>query len=158
MRSRLTALAGTIGSLEKQLSGRFPAYSSLANQKPLAAKEVQSLLQPQDALVLSVPGRDQLAHLCGHHKRHDLERGADGTTAAHGKKSARFEKGLDIDAAQKSVNDGKPDLFDLAGSSAMYRLLFGSDSSLKDKRHLIIVPHRVFNSAAVQSSRHITIG
>ena len=51
-RDRLSAIAGERAKLQKALSAEFPEYSALSNPLPLTAKEMQSLLSADEAMVL----------------------------------------------------------------------------------------------------------
>jgi hypothetical protein len=51
-RDRIFAIAGERAKLQKALSAEFPEYSALSNPLPLTAKEVQSLLSADEAMVL----------------------------------------------------------------------------------------------------------
>jgi CHAT domain-containing protein len=56
-------------------------------------------------------------------------------------KISAFRHGLDVDELQKSIDAGKPELFDLDLAQELYASLLGSaDALIKDKRHLLIVP------------------
>lgn len=139
LRDQLTKLAARIDGLDREVNARFPAYASLANGRPLPAKDVQTRLKPHEALIYFHPAdatlhvftvtaadlRWQIVPV----SRQDLAQ-----------KVREFRAGLDIDAAIKSVDAGKPELFNLARAYAMYRLLFPSDDLVKDKTHLAVVP------------------
>jgi CHAT domain-containing protein/tetratricopeptide (TPR) repeat protein len=139
LRGRLANLANRIEGLDKDLSARFPAYASLASGRPLSSKQVQTLLQPNEALIYFHPA-DAALHVfmvtatdlrwqVVPVSRQDLAQ-----------KVRDFRIGLDIDAANKSIEAGKPELFSLSRASAMYQLLVPSDDILRDKTHWIVVP------------------
>lgn len=139
LRDQLSKLAARIDGLGKEVNARFPAYASLTSGKPLPAKDVQGLLKPNEALIYFHPA-DTALHVFTVTaaelrwqvvavSRQDLARNV-----------RDFRSGLDIDAAIKSVDAGKPELFSLARANAMYRLLFPSDDLVKDKTHWVVVP------------------
>ena len=52
LRSELSAISAEIAGLDAELDAKFPEYAELSNPKPLAIGEVQSLLRPNEALVV----------------------------------------------------------------------------------------------------------
>jgi CHAT domain-containing protein/Tfp pilus assembly protein PilF len=139
LRRRLAELTETIASFEKRLRSEFPAYAALASEKPLSAGDVQRLLKDKEALITFYPAETAL-HVFVVTAKEIRWTVVPIAREALTDKIKDFRNGLDIEAAQKSIAAGKPDLFDLTRAHAMYRLLFASDEGLADKDHWIIVP------------------
>ena len=58
-KERLAAIAGERDALQKVFASEFPDYAALSNPLPLTAKEIQSLLSDDEALVLFAAAGDQ---------------------------------------------------------------------------------------------------
>jgi CHAT domain-containing protein/Tfp pilus assembly protein PilF len=137
-RDRITAIAGERAKLQKTLSAEFPEYSALSNPLPLTAKEVQSLLSVDEAMVLFAIAEKESFVFALTRDGFDwkpISVGAD----ALSEKTAAFRRGLDI--ARASDASGKTGLFDLELANALYATLLSPVEALvKDKRSLLVVP------------------
>ncbi|MFO1110790.1 MAG: tetratricopeptide repeat protein [Bradyrhizobium sp.] len=136
-RDRISAIAGERARLQKALSAEFPDYAALSNPLPLTAKEVQSLLAADEAMVLfSVAEKESyvFALTRGGVEWKPIPIGTD----ALSEKIAAFRRGLDI--AKASDASGKSGLFDLALANELYATLLSPVETLvKDKRSLFVV-------------------
>ena len=131
-----TRLAANTAQLEKQ----FPDYASLTNPKPLKAEDVQPLLGPDEAMAFFLIGEEESYVFALTHDNFDWKVIPFGKAALTDKVAA-FRHGLDVDALAASSSAGKPELFDVALSHALYDTLLGPvDALLKDKKSLIVVP------------------
>ncbi|HKU08622.1 MAG TPA: tetratricopeptide repeat protein, partial [Bradyrhizobium sp.] len=137
-RERISAIAGERAKLQKALSAEFPDYSALSNPLPLSAKEVQSLLSADEAMVLFAIAEKESYVFALTRDGFDwkpIPVGAD----ALSEKIAAFRRGLDI--AKASDASGKTGLFDLALANELYATLLSPVEPLvKDKRSLLVVP------------------
>jgi tetratricopeptide (TPR) repeat protein/CHAT domain-containing protein len=140
LRRQIAATEAKLAANEARLDKEFPDYAALAKPKPLAVEDAQKLLSTEEALVFILPG-DKESYVFA------LTRDAfdwqpiplDKQVLAE--KVSAFRHGLDVDALNKSVAAGKPELFDLNLAQELYASLLGSaDALIKDKRHLLIVP------------------
>jgi CHAT domain-containing protein/Tfp pilus assembly protein PilF len=140
IRDRLAAIAQERATLQKVFATEFPNYAALSNPEPLAVKDIQGLLAADEVLV---------AYSAGSSESHVFALTRDAATwnsiplgaAALGGKVAAFRHGLDLSALQKSMETGKPQLFDLALAHELYSALLGPVEALvKDKGHLLVVP------------------
>ncbi len=140
-RSRLAAIAGERAGLQKILAAEFPDYAALSNPLPMTVREVQSLLSPEEALVLfTVVDRESyvLAMTQDRFEWRRLPLGAEAVS----QKVAAFRRGLDLRQIG-NANDpsGRAGLFDLALANELYAVLLGPVETLvKDKRGLLVVP------------------
>jgi CHAT domain-containing protein/Tfp pilus assembly protein PilF len=137
-RERLAAIAAERASLQKTFAAEFPDYSALSNPLPLKAKEIQSLLAGDEAMVLfALADKDSYA-IALTRDGFDWKRIPLGADAISQKVSA-FRRGLDI--SQASDASGKSQLFDLARANELYVALFGQvEAIVKDKRSLLVAP------------------
>ena len=137
-RDRISAIAVQRVSLQKALSAEFPDYSALSNPLPLKAREIQSLLSGDEAMVLFALAEKEsyvLALTRDSFAWKPIQIGAD----ALSDKIAMFRRGLDI--AKASDASGKSGLFDLALANDLYAtLLAPMEPLLRDKRSLLVVP------------------
>ena len=124
--------------MQKTLSAEFPDYSALSNPLPLTAKEMQSLLSADEAMVLFAVAEKESYVFAMTRDGVDwkpIPIGAD----ALSEKIAAFRRGLDI--AKASDSSGKSGLFDLALANELYATLLAPVESLvRDKRSLLVVP------------------
>lgn len=137
-KARLVAIAGERATLQKALAKEFPDYSALSNPLPMTAKEIQSLLSSDEAMViLSVTEKESFAFAITRDgfDWKPLPLGAE----ALSKKIAAFRRGLDL--ADIGEASGKSGLFDLALANELYgALLAPLEPLVKDKRSLLIAP------------------
>ena len=116
----------------------FPDYVALTEPQPLPPKEVQALLQPDEALVTVLIGerRSFVWAVTRQRAQWAMIDAGESEIAAH---VAAIRRGLDPPAAD--VKAGITPRFDLARAHALYRLLFGPVAiELAGKQHLIVVP------------------
>ena len=137
-RERLAAIAAERASLQKTFAAEFPDYSALSNPLPLKAREIQSLLAGDEAMVLFALAENESYALALTRDGFDWKRIPLGADAMSQKVSA-FRGGLDI--SQASDASGKSKLFDLALANDLYVALFGQvEAIVKDKRSLLVAP------------------
>jgi CHAT domain-containing protein/Tfp pilus assembly protein PilF len=137
-RARLAVIATEHASLQKTLSAEFPDYAALSNPLPMTAKEIQSLLSGDEAMVLFAVTVKESYVFAITRERADWKPIPAGAEAL-ARKVAAFRRGLDI--AQASDAPGKSGLFDLALAHDLYGLLLGPvEPLLKDKRSLLVAP------------------
>jgi CHAT domain-containing protein len=137
-RDRLATISVERAGLQKTLASEFPGYAALSNPLPMRAREIQALLSDNEALVLfSVSDQESYVFALTRDTFDwkPLSIGAEGLSA----KVAAFRRGLDVGKASDA--SGKSGLFDLALAHELYATLLGPvESSLKDKRSLLIAP------------------
>jgi CHAT domain-containing protein/Tfp pilus assembly protein PilF len=137
-RGRLAAIASERAGLQKTLAAEFPNYAALSNPLPLKAREIQTLLSSDEAMVLFALGDKESFVFSLTRDNFDWKKiplGADAVS----QKVAAFRRGLDI--GQASDASGKAHLFDLALANELYVTLLGPVEGLvKDKRSLLVAP------------------
>ena len=124
--------------MQKVLSAEFPNYAALSNPLPMKAKEIQSLLSDDEAMVVFAVTVKESYVIAITRESVDFKpvRGGAETLS---KQVAAFRQGLDIGKANDA--SGKSGLFDLALAHELYRTLLGPvEAQVKDKRSLLIVP------------------
>jgi CHAT domain-containing protein len=141
-RDRLAAIATERAALQKVFAAEFPNYAALSNPLPMTAKDVQSLLSEDEALILFSVSGSKDGYVFGLTRDRvdwkQIPAGAD----ALSQKVAAFRRGLDINKiANSGDTSAKSGLFDLGLANELYTTLLGSLEALtKDKKHLLIVP------------------
>ncbi|WP_027514359.1 CHAT domain-containing tetratricopeptide repeat protein [Bradyrhizobium sp. WSM1417] len=137
-RARIATIANERAGLQKTLAVEFPDYASLSNPLPLTAKDIQSLLSADEAMVLYSVVDKQSYVVAITREGVDwkaIPLGADALT----QKVTAFRKGLDVGKARDA--SGKSGLFDLALANELHVALLGPVETLtKDKRSLLVVP------------------
>lgn len=137
-RERISAIASERAKLQKTLSAEFPEYSALSNPLPLTAKEIQSLLSDDEAMVLFAVSEKESHVFALTRDGFDWKPIPIGADVLAGKIVA-FRRGLDI--AKASDASGKTGLFDLALANELYATLLAPVETLvKGKRSLLVVP------------------
>lgn len=137
-RERISAIAVERARLQKALSAEFPEYSALSNPLPLTAKEVQSLLSEDEAMVLFSVSEKKSHVFALTRDGFDWKLIPIGADSLSGKIAA-FRRGLDI--AKASDASGKAGLFDLGLANELYATLLSPIEALvKGKRSLLVVP------------------
>src|SRR5215470_7608876 len=150
LRKNLAEIDGRLAGLRARLDNEFPEFAALARPKPLKPDELRQLLGADEALVFWLVGDGSAKETDGGAKqtyvfaatREDfmwavLPFGAAELTA----KIAAFRRGLDVEELNRSVQAGKPVLFDLALAHELYGVLLGPvDDLIKAKRQLLVVP------------------
>jgi CHAT domain-containing protein/Tfp pilus assembly protein PilF len=137
-RARLAVISTERVSLQKTLAAEFPDYAALSNPLPMTAKEIQSLLSADEAMVLFAVTVKESYVVAITRERFDwkpIPRGAETLS----EKVAAFRRGLDINRASDA--SGKSGLFDLALAHELYATLLGPVEALvRDKRSLLVAP------------------
>jgi hypothetical protein len=150
-RGRLAAIASERAGLQKTLAAEFPNYAALSNPLPLKAREIQTLLSSDEAMVLFALGDKESFVFSLTRDNFDWKKiplGADAVS----QKVAAFRRGLDI--GQASDASGKAHLFDLALANELYVTLLGPVEGLvKDKRSLLVAPSGALTVALRKSIR-----
>ena len=137
-KARLAAVAGERAALQTVLAAQFPDYAALSNPLPLQARELQSLLAHDEALVLFALADQESYVFAFTREQLDWKRIPFGAAAVADKVMA-FRRGLDV--AKASEESGNSDMFDLALANELYlALLAPVEPLLKDKRNLLVVP------------------
>jgi CHAT domain-containing protein len=140
MRRRAAELAAQVEQLNKDIAAQFPEYASLVSPKPLRVARVQQLLGPDEALVFFLSSEKQsyvFAVTRENFEWHTIPVGAEAMAA----KVTAVRQGVDVDDLLKSIDAGKPVLFDLGVAYDVYQTLLGPvESIVKSKRHLLVVP------------------
>ncbi len=140
LRRKLAETEGRLNAVAARIDKDFPDYAALADPKPPTAEEVQRLLGADEALVFFLAGPKE-----GYVFALTRE-GFEWRTISLGEKNmaakvAAFRRGLDVEELSKSVDAGKPELFDLATAHEFYVALLGPvEALIKDKAQLLIVP------------------
>ena len=140
LRKQITDIESRIAVASTRLEKEFPDYAALASPKPLKVEEVQNLLSADEALVFFLTGEEKsyvFALTRDGFEWQTLPIGEEALTD----KITGFRRGLDVEELTKSIDAGKPVLFDLGGAQELYAVLLGPvDGAVKDKRNLIVVP------------------
>jgi CHAT domain len=140
LRKEIAETEAKLAANEARLEKDFPDYAARANPKPLTIEETQRLLRPEEALVFILPGDKESYVFALTRDAFDWQTIPLGKEALSDKVKA-FRHGLDVIALGKTVEAGKPELFDLNLAQELYASLLGpTDALIKDKRHLLIVP------------------
>jgi CHAT domain-containing protein/Tfp pilus assembly protein PilF len=140
-RNRLATIATERAGLQKTLAAEFPDYAALSNPLPMTVKEAQSLLSPDEALVVFAVVDSESYVLAMTRDGFEWRRSPLGAEAVS-QKVAAFRRGLDLSKIG-NANDpsGHAGLFDLALANELYVDLLGPVETLvKDKRSLLVVP------------------
>ncbi len=140
MRRRASELSAEVERLNKDIAAKYPEYASLVSPKPIAVTRVQELLGADEALVffLSSQADTQVfAVSCERFMWKTIPLGADAIAA----KVMQLRQGLDVNDLLKSIDAGKPVLFNLGVAYDLYQTLLGPvDDVIKAKRHVLAVP------------------
>ena len=140
MRRRAAELAAEVERLNQDIAARFPEYASLVSPKPLSVERVQALLSPNEALVFFLSSANDSHVFAVTKERFEwrtIPLGAD----AMAEKITKVRQGVDVDDLLKSIDAGKPVLFDLGAAYEFYATLLGPvENVIKDKSHLLVVP------------------
>ncbi len=140
MRRRASELSAQVEQLNKDIAARFPEYASLVSPKPLRVARVQQLLGADEALVFFLSSEKASHVFAVTRETFEWRTIAVGTDAMAAKVTA-MRQGVDVDDLLRSIDAGKPVLFDLGVAYDLYETLLGPvESVIKDKRHLLVVP------------------
>ena len=137
-RARLAVISTERASLQKILAAEFPDYAALSNPLPVTAREIQSLLSDDEAMVLfSVADKESYVFAITR-ESFDWKPLALGAEALS-RKVASFRRGLDV--ASASDASGKSARFDLDLANQLYAALLGPvEALIKDRHALLMVP------------------
>ena len=140
IRRQIAEAQQRLGDVSKRIESQFPDFAALASPKPVASAALQAQLESDEALVFFLVATDQAYVFALSRERFDW-RVISLTSDALEQKVAAFRRGLDVDELVKSVQVGKPELFDADLAHELYRTLLGPvEGVLKGKTHLIVVP------------------
>jgi CHAT domain-containing protein/tetratricopeptide (TPR) repeat protein len=158
-RRRMTEIDASLDKVEAELAEKFPDYADLANPKPLALAEIQSLLGPDEALIAfsdmekvrTLPG-ETLVWIVTREAARERSVALDADALADRVNTLRC--GLDQTSwrdeatAKKCASDlvharnPAPGLlpFDLSRAYDLYTVLLAPDEDLIKGKHLLISP------------------
>ena len=143
LRGEVAVTERKLAELKARIEKEFPDYAALSSPKPLTPQELQKLLGADEALVFWLAGdKDMTQSFVFAATREGfawqpIPLAGDALAA----KVAAFRRGLDVDELRKSVEAGKPVLFDLALAQELYATLLGPvDGLIKGKKQLLVVP------------------
>jgi CHAT domain-containing protein/Tfp pilus assembly protein PilF len=140
LRKEIAAADKRMAVVSARLDKEFPDFAALANPKPLSPKDVQALLKADEAMVFWLVGGDASYVFALTRDRFEWQPIPIGAGEL-AERVASFRRGLDVDAFQKALAAGKPEMFDLALAHRLYGDLFGPiEGVVRDKRHLLVVP------------------
>jgi len=140
LRKQIAQLEDRQRALQARIETDFPDYAALSNPRPLNVDNVQKLLGPDEALAFFLAGDKESWVFALTHDAFDW-RVIPFTKAQLSDKVAAFRRGLDVDALNKSIADGKPVLFNLDTAYELYsQLLRPVEATIKDKKNLAVVP------------------
>ncbi len=135
-RQALADIRARLADVGARLDKQFPDFVALTSPKPLAIKDAQALLGPDEALILWITSEDKtelFAITRDSADWHTLPIKSEELT----QKVAAFRRGLSVDAASGAASEQ----FDLAVAHSFYKdLLAPIDGVLKRKRNLLVVP------------------
>ena len=140
LRKQIADIDGKLATVRAGLEKEFPDYAALANPKPLEVDEAQKLLDAEEALVFILIGEKESYVFAVTRYGFEWRTIAIGERALADKVAA-FRRGLDVEELSRSIEAGKPVLFDLGTAHELYAALLGPvEALIKDKRHVMIVP------------------
>ncbi len=140
LRKQIAQIEDKQKTLQAKIETDFPDYAALSNPRPLNVDNIQKLLRGDEALVFFLAGDKESYVFALTHDAFDW-RVIPLTKAQLSDKVAVFRRGLDVDALNKSIADGKPVLFNLDVAYELYtQLLRPVEAIIKDKTNLAVVP------------------
>ena len=161
LRTQIAAIDGRITAINGTLATDFPDYAALSNPQPLAIKDVQTLLAPNEALVMfldtPVTGpTPEEAFLWAITKTSArwVRLGIGGTALTREVTAlrcgldyegawadpARCRGLLEADYTEQDSRAGKPLPFDAQRAYALYKSLFGEVEDIIKGKELLVVP------------------
>jgi CHAT domain-containing protein len=102
IRDRLAAIAAEREGLQKVFAAEFPDYAALADPQPLTAKDIQSLLSDDEAIVLWSSG-DKESYVLALTGSASIWKSIPLGSQALSDKVATFRRGLDVDALSRGL-------------------------------------------------------
>ncbi len=140
MRHRAAELSAEVEGLNKDIAVKFPEYASLVSPKPISVARVQELLGADEALVFFLSSQADTQIFAVTRERFVWKSIPVGTDAMAAKVT-QLRQGLDVNDLLRSIEAGKPVLFNLGVAYDLYQTLLGPvDDVIKTKRHLLAVP------------------
>jgi len=140
LRKQIAQLEDKQRTLQAKIETDFPDYAALSSPRPLNVDNVQKLVGADEALAFFLAGDKESYVFALTHDAFDW-RVIPFTKAQLSDKVAAFRRGLDVDALNKSIADGKPVLFDLDTAYELYsQLLRPVEATIRDKKNLAVVP------------------
>ena len=140
LRKQIAQLEDKQKTLQAKIETDFPDYAALSSPRPLNVDNVQKLLRGDEALVFFLAGDKESYVFALTHDAFDW-RVIPFNRQQLSDKVAAFRRGLDVDALNKSISDGKPVLFNLDTAYELYsQLLRPVEATIKDKTNLAVVP------------------
>jgi len=140
MRRRADELSALVEQLNKDIAVQFPQYASLVSPKPLKVERVQQLLGADEALAFFLSSEKE-SHVFAVTRDRFAWRTIPLGAEAMAAKVTKVRQGVDVDDLLRSIDAGKPVLFDLGAAYDLYVTLLGPvEDIIKDKRHLLVVP------------------
>ena len=134
-----TRLEQVAAAERKAVVASFPDYVALTEPQPLSLGDVQALLEPSEALITLLVGRDKSYLWAVTHDGSQWVR-VDAGAKVLGDSVAALRRGLDP-LADAGVPDGRRADFDVGRAHALYKQLLGPlESLIRDKPNLILVP------------------
>jgi CHAT domain-containing protein/tetratricopeptide (TPR) repeat protein len=139
IRKQIAETESKLAANKVQLEREFPDYAALANPKPLKPRDVQQLLDGDEALVFWLAGYNHWETYVFALTRDSFQlKTIPLKTEALEQKVAAFRRGLDVDVLLRRDWRG---LFDLALAYELYDALIDPvEPLIRDKRHLMVVP------------------
>jgi CHAT domain-containing protein len=155
LRQELADTERALSQIVERLRSEFPDYASLANPKPLTLAEIQKVLGADEALVFWAIGWEDTRSFVFAISANDFAwRSVPLDVDALNAKVVAFRRGLDVDELNRSIEAGKPALFDLELAHELYAALIGPvDGVIKGKKQLTVVP----NGALTALPMHLLI-
>ena len=140
LRKQTAQLEDKQRALQAKIESDFPDYAALSNPRPLNVDNVQKLLGPDEAFAFFLAGDKESYVFALTHDAFDW-RVIPLTKVQLSDKVAAFRKGLDVVEMEKSIESGKPVLFNLDTAYELYsQLLRPVEATIKDKKNLAVVP------------------
>ncbi len=171
-RSEAAKLGAQLVALNDRLTAEFPSYAALANPRPLSVSEVQSLLQPDEALILVfellgksiIPSESYVWVITKGATRRVVASMAPQAIAenvrtlrcgldyegAWAAKATRCPELTKVTYTESDKVAGKPLPFDLARAHELYKALFGEVEGLIKGKHLLVVPSAALSQLPFQ--------
>jgi CHAT domain-containing protein/tetratricopeptide (TPR) repeat protein len=140
LRREIAQLDEKLRASQARLEKEFPDYVALSNPRPVGIEGTQKLLAADEAMVFFLSGDSESYVFALTHDAFEWH------TLPIGKKDlaekiGAFRRGLDVGELARSIEAGKPVLFNLDLAYQLYSILLGPvEALIKDKHNLGIVP------------------
>lgn len=143
LRIDLAAAQARLDMLDAQLHRDFPAYAELSNPRPVTLRDVQGLLQPEEALLLYAVTERATFLWVLRHDRADMHRIEIGRTAL-AEEVTQLRDRLDPARNPKFLP------FDVERAYRLHqRILAPAGALLEGARHVIVVPDEALQSLPI---------